>query len=133
MRVTRPEFNRRKREVAVGVIMAATVLPTAAQQNKATPRKLDGINLLRACEAPEAAKWGESENALDYGYCMGVIRGVDFWLLPKGCADDVSTDQRVMVVTKYLKDHPEELNLPDALLVSTALSKAFPYPTSHIK
>jgi hypothetical protein len=58
---------------------------------------------------------------------------VSFWLLPKGCSDDVTMGQMVLVVNKYLKDHPEDLNLPDALLVSAALSKAFPCPTSHIK
>ena len=126
-----------KKMFTVGVIMAATVLQTVAQENKVAPRKADGMSLLSACEAPKggdkAAKWGEPVAALDYGYCLGVIRGVGFWLLPKGCADDVSGDQRVVVVTKYLNDHPEDLNLPDALLVSTALSKAFPCPTSHIK
>jgi hypothetical protein len=83
-----------------------------------------------------AAKWGvpiPPEGNIDYGYCLGVVRGVGFWLLPKGCSDDVSMGQRVLVVSMYLKDHPEELNLPDALLVSTALGKAFPCPTSHIK
>jgi hypothetical protein len=31
--------------------------------------------------------------------------------------------QRVLVVNKYLQDHPEDLNLPDALLVSVALEQ----------
>jgi hypothetical protein len=83
------------------------------------------MNLLRACDG--------LEGTIDRAYCFGVVRGVAFWLLPKGCSDDVTMGQRVLVVSKYLKDHPEELNLPDALLVSTALSKAFPCPTSHIK
>ena len=119
--------------------MAATVLPTVAQE-KVAPRKLDGMNLLKACESPQAggqaAKWGTpipAEGNIDYGYCLGVVRGVSFWLLPKGCSDNVTMGQMVLVVSKYLKDHPEDMNLPDALLASTALSKAFPCATSHIK
>jgi hypothetical protein len=108
---------------ATAAFVAALAVLSLAQQEKATPKKLDGMNLLHACD----------EGAVDYDYCLGVVRGVGFWLLPKGCSDDVSMGQRVLVVNKYLKDHPEDLNLPDALLVSVALSKAFPCPTSHIK
>jgi hypothetical protein len=130
-----------KRTIAAGIIAVATVLPIVSQHSESTPRKLDGMNLLKACEGPPqgggmAAKWGTpipSEGNIDYAYCMGVVRGVSFWLLPKGCPDDVTLDQKVSVVSKYLKEHPEDLNMPDALLVSTALSKAFPCPTSHIK
>jgi len=108
----------------VAAIAALVALPSMAQQDKAKPRKLDGMNLARACDGPK--------EAIDYGYCLGVVRGVSFWLLPKGCAD-VDLGQMVLVVSKYLKDHPQELNLPDALLVSVALSKAFPCASSHIK
>jgi hypothetical protein len=83
-----------------------------------------------------AAKWGTPippEGNIDYGYCLGVVRGVSFWLLPKGCSDDVTMGQMVLVVSKYLKDHPEELNKPDALLVSTALGKAIPCAISHVR
>jgi hypothetical protein len=112
--------------VGAAIVAVITVLAIAQQdQDRVTLRKPDGMNLLRACSGPEGT--------VDYGYCLGVVRGVGFWLLPKGCSDDVSMDQRIMVVNKYLKDHPEDLNLPDALLVSSALSKAFPCPTSHIK
>jgi hypothetical protein len=114
-----------KKMLAAGVIAAAIGLPLLAQQGKTTPRKLDGTNLLRACDM--------SEDTIDYGYCLGVVRGVGFWILPKGCSDDVSGEQRATVVIKYLKGHPEDLNLPDALLVSAALSKAFPCASSHIK
>jgi len=115
----------------MGKIFAAAVFAmiiailSLAQQDKAVPRKLDGTNLLRACDA--------REGTVDYGYCLGMVRGVSFWLLPKGCSDDVSIGQMVLIVSKYLKYHPEELNQPDALVVSAALSKAFPCPTSHIK
>jgi hypothetical protein len=74
-----------------------------------------------------------AHTGVDRGYCIGVVRGVSFWLLPKGCSDDITIGQEVLVVSKYPREHPEELNMPDALLVTTALSKAFPCPTSHIK
>ena len=124
-----------RRGFAIVVVMFAISGTAIAQQEKSAPRKLDGINLLRSCDEPEShpKDSGLVEAAVDRGYCLGVVRGVSFWLLPKGCSDDVSMGQRVLVVTKYLKDHPEALNLPDALLVSTALSKAFPCPTSHIR
>jgi hypothetical protein len=111
--------------VFAALAFAAVIAALSFAQDKATPRKLDGMNLLKACDA--------SEGTVDRGYCMGVIRGVSFWLLPKGCSDDVSAGQMVMVVSKFLKVHPEDVNEPDALLVSVALSKAFPCPTSHIK
>jgi hypothetical protein len=112
------------RTLAVAIVATIAVL-SFAQQDKVTPLKPDGMNLLHACDGPIGT--------VDYGYCLGIVRGVSYWLLPKGCSDDVSLGQRVLVVNKYLKDHPEDLNLPDALLVSSALSKAFPCPTSHIK
>jgi Rap1a immunity proteins len=114
-----------RRFVAAAAFAAVIAVLSLAQQDKITPQKLDGLNLLRACDGPEGA--------VDRLYCVGVVHGVSFWLLPKGCSDDVSMGQMVLVVNKYLKDHPEDLNLPDALLVSAALSKAFPCPTSHIK
>ena len=43
---------------------------------------------------------------------------------------DVKQEQIRAVVTKYLKDHPEELHKPAGLLVIFALSKAFP-PQDH--
>jgi hypothetical protein len=114
----------RRMFTAVAFVSVIAIFSSAHQDN-GQPRKLDGVNLLRACDGPEGA--------VDYGYCLGVLRGVGFWLLPKGCSDDVGGGQRLLVVKKYLKDHPEDLNEPDALLVSVALSKAFPCPTSHLK
>jgi hypothetical protein len=108
-----------------GVSIVAMIAVLSLAQQDVPPRKLDGMNLVHSCGGPEGT--------LDYGYCLGVVRGVSFWLLPKGCSDDVGMGQMVLVVNKYLKDHPEDLNAPDAQLVSTALSKAFPCPTSHIK
>jgi hypothetical protein len=41
-----------KKMVAVGVIAILSVLPIVPQQSEKTPRKLDGMNLLKACEGP---------------------------------------------------------------------------------
>jgi hypothetical protein len=42
--------------------------------------------------------------------------------LPK----EVTIDQTIMIVTKFLKENPEKLHLSDAYLVHFALQKAFP-------
>ena len=92
------------------VVLVVGLTLVAQQQDKSVPHKLDGMNLLKACDEPESATKDGSvvQAGVDRGYCFGVVRGVSFWLLPKGCSDDVTIGQEVLVVSKYLRGHPEE-------------------------
>jgi hypothetical protein len=64
------------------------------------------------------------EKAYGYGrYIIGVYDATDsFYDVP----NDLSRRQIVAVVTKYLKNHPEEWSYSAAFLVKKALREAFP-------
>jgi hypothetical protein len=60
------------------------------------------------------------------GYCQGIVRGVSE-ASPKVCpGENVTNEQALRVVVKYLQDHPEELDQLGGRLVGKALVKAFP-------
>ncbi len=66
---------------------------------------------------------------LDTAYCQGLVHGVSSTLQVDGRIDlpqDATLGQLIRVVDKYLRDHPETLAKPDAILVIEALTKAFP-------
>jgi Rap1a immunity proteins len=81
-----------------------------------------------------------SDSTMEFQFCDAFIVGVrDGVVLAVTLRDakpildipkDVTQEQIRAVVTKYLKDHPEELHKPAGLLVIFALSKAFP-PQDH--
>lgn len=83
----------------------------------------------------------------DLGWCMGFIEGIsqvelrdavviananknnnpDLKKYLDYCSPKNATlEQDMRIITKYLKDHPEKLNAPGAVLVIEALRQAFP-------
>lgn len=120
--------------VAVGLLF----WPMGA--NAQTPS--NGNGLLKWCSeydpnAPASRSTAEETEAnrrfADSAYCMGYVNGVADSLdshqlisRPEG----VTTGQTVAVVIKYMQDHPESLHLPSIVLVTNALTKAWPYRTS---
>jgi hypothetical protein len=56
------------------------------------------------------------------GYVTGVTETITTLCIPDG----VATGQIMVVVRKYLKDHPERLHLPAAALVIEAIHTAWP-------
>ena len=56
------------------------------------------------------------------GYVTGVTETITNLCIPDG----VATGQIMVVVRKYLKDHPEELHLSAATLVIEAIHTAWP-------
>jgi hypothetical protein len=71
----------------------------------------------------------------DAGYCQGLIMGVaamqqsSFWAWPKASVPaDVTPGQKILVVEKYLENHPAELGSTDWNLVIVALSEKWPEP-----
>jgi Rap1a immunity proteins len=62
--------------------------------------------------------------------CLGFVHGVvDGWILagkPLCVPDQVSFSEESLVVSKYLRGHPEELHLEPAVLVIKAMNHAWP-------
>lgn len=111
------------------------LVPDVAQGERA-----DGNSLLAECQAAvrtmDAGKLS-SDDAMAgthcFGYVAGFMNGWQFGLRVGGgktillcLSPDVTTGQAVRVITKYLKEHPKDLNKRDAGLALLALSDAFP-------
>jgi hypothetical protein len=87
-----------------------------------------GNDLLRDCS--------DRNNVPSFSFCLGYINGlrdgVVFASLGPGAkppfeiSDRVELGQLKDVVVKYLNEHPEERHLHAAVLVESALAKAFP-------
>jgi hypothetical protein len=62
--------------------------------------------------------------------CLGFVHGVvDGWILagkPLCVPDQVSFSEESLVVSKYLRGHPDELHLEPAVLVIRAMNHAWP-------
>lgn len=131
--------------VMFGLLLAAPALH--AQETD------DGTELLHSCTAAITSfTAGMSRNEADLSmrqrfYCLGVVHGVRYMMYmwqvaatqekrPQehdmhGCVPtEVSNEQAIRVVIKYLTDHPEELHLHDVILANAALKDAFPCGTS---
>ncbi|SOD39883.1 Rap1a/Tai family immunity protein [Nitrosovibrio sp. Nv4] len=44
---------------------------------------------------------------------------------------DQTTKQHILVIKKYIEDHPKFLHMPAVILIIQALSEAFPYPCQN--
>lgn len=92
----------------------------------------DGQHLLNDCRALKSEM--TAKDAYERGRCVGLIYGVldTLAVLETNkkrktlCAKGVSFRQAVMVVEKYLDDHPEKLHWSGASLVLAAMWTAFP-------
>lgn len=51
--------------------------------------------------------------------------------LVKYCHEGRTNEQRILVVKKYLREHPEKLHLPANTVVLDALAEAFPPPCKN--
>ena len=87
----------------------------------------------------KATNANQIKNPIDIfnsGYCMGRVNGVIVThggfreYLPKHknfcMPNEVTTNQTIKIVVKYLNDNPSELHLPDVFLIQKAIIKAFP-------
>jgi hypothetical protein len=97
-------------------------------------------NLVSQCKAVEhvdpTTKTAPAKDAMNVGLCFGFINGIlDSDRLysavtketPRYCVpDSVSASQAAKVVVKYGDNHPAELYLPAAAIVTSAMKEAFP-------
>jgi hypothetical protein len=100
-----------------------------------SPAWADGNNLLKACLRKEKENQSCADS-MSWAYCQGKIEGAAETLLlfnivlPKNSQvcfpQEVTVEQTIMIVTKFLKENPEKLHLSDAYLVHLAIQKAFP-------
>lgn len=88
-----------------------------------------GNQLLQHCD--------KLEDNLSFGMCFGYVLGATDAQLGvmvglKSCLyripDQVTNQQAVDIVIKYLKEHPEKRQIVGATLVLKAMSEAFPCP-----
>jgi len=79
----------------------------------------DGTSITSATEQQAMAA-----SALDSA--AGVAIAIQSYRRINGCNDGVTVGQVMLVFLKYVDNHPEELHLPAAVVVSRAMLAAFP-------
>ncbi len=103
----------------------------------------DGNELLTQCNNAVQILDGErkpnapNDSPLAFGYCLGLMHGITETIRTYQVAyghneiaclpvNGLENGQAARVVTKFLRDHPERLHQPDALLAIVAIKEAFP-------
>lgn len=106
--------------------------------------KLDGNELLKDCRAAlQILDSGKAQNTSGAARCFGYLKGFTDGMVVLAAANpnnrwsficpaaEVTVNQQVQIVTKYLAEHPNELYKRADQLVSSALGHAFPCPTER--
>jgi hypothetical protein len=115
--------------VALIILLAVSMMP----QTSAPPSQTSGtgIELARTCGIPTTSTDGKAR--IQQVYCLGLVHGIFALMTYTGhlhYTTFISNGQMVLVVKKYLDEHPERLGEPDTVLVRDALLAAFP-PTEE--
>jgi hypothetical protein len=118
-------------------VLAGLSLVVAANCCAADDLKLDGNHLLRVCGAAEVDmdRGTGARDPQGTAYCVGLVRGAQIASIQfapmlqsqyKLCAPDgVNNGQMIRIVTKYLRDHPEQLQMDDGVLALMGYMNAF--------
>lgn len=129
------------RSLTALVLAAAIGSPALAQRTV-----VDGNTLDDSCRYKRMLDSGvvlSDEQSGRMAFCIGYVRGVldELWseqAMPdildikksghsKICiSDDVSNEQMLKVVIKYLQGHPSKLQVPANLLIRSSMEEAFP-------
>jgi hypothetical protein len=130
-----------KRLASLRMIATAVVLliPSADVFAQGSSWRDDGNDLLRICKLwlNGPTKTGDEALASAPGmYCAGFVSGImetsilyrELHRGPLICApdDQVTSNQAVRIVVKYLEANPEHLHESASMLTTLALGKAFP-------
>lgn len=108
-----------------GFILLATTMPVTAQ--------LKSMDLQGLCsQMPETSR----DSMLCQFYIAGVYDGLfGGQIMAKrhmsSCLPAISGGQARLIVEKYMRDHPENLNMTADVLVASALFSAYPCKTSN--
>jgi hypothetical protein len=96
---------------------------------------LDGNDLLNGCKEADSAN-ASKKSSFTAGYCYGIVVSTieTSVILKDGIAPnfqscvptEMTNQQAVRIVIKYLQANPEQLHFPGSTLVIRALHKAFP-------
>lgn len=117
-------------------IFAAAALTMAAGQAVADPSPLTGIGFLEACHQSTAFIADNRSNfdAQKAMYCLGVVSGVfDVMKLDNRVVDgnrlclpdQISLGQLVLIVTRFMDEHPQALSLPAGNIAQFALTATY--------
>jgi len=107
-----------------GIIYAA--LLAICENAVAQEAVFSGSNLKEYCDDIDLSEL-DLYGAMCFGYVTGVAEAkvFDYMFCPPTGSN---RDQFVLVVSKYLSDHPEKLHRDAHILVAGALQEAFPCP-----
>jgi Rap1a immunity proteins len=116
----------------IGTIIAVlcALLNSAVAEDDSS---LSGIKLERLCNDVV----GSSQDNLCVAYIIRVTQGIALGMSEAKrehvyCVpDNVSGGKIREIVQKYLRDHPENLDLPAQMLIALAIHMAFPCPNSN--
>jgi hypothetical protein len=112
------------------LVLAVPMKPqTATPQVKTHTSERTGMNLVKDCSEHPPSMSSTVEKAVGEGYCIGLVSGVFTILSNTGhihFTTFVSNGQMVLVVKKYLEEHPERLGEVDSTLIEEAFINAFP-------
>jgi len=112
------------------ILLCSTPVISAAEEGPRT-----GTQLLEYCKDAIDVTDHDGHDYLNAGFCMGYINGIaentvflqDTLKKPLFCIpNEVTLGQEIMVVVKFLEDHPENLNQKSLYLAMEALFRAFP-------
>jgi hypothetical protein len=119
------------RKIVLGSAFCLSCLCGSAQEHF----NFNGSTLREYCKLAESDSSKLSGDDLDHAiictyYVNGVLDGYEAGVEPAKsliCSPDtVTRGQKVLIVAKYLEDHPEMLHNDPRFLILDALSKAFP-------
>jgi|SRR5215468_1255643 len=100
-----------------------------------------GNNLLKYCQAAEKNLNGQSlslEELRNAMMCIGYFEGVlgdhgvyqganpNYQMIRFCIGDDMPISQGIRVLVKFLREHPEKLQMRGSLLIEVAMSEALP-------
>ena len=118
--------------------LAVLILCGAPMFGQSAGQKGTGNELVEHCRGAEKLEAGTKFTLTQMyfaGYCRGLVLGIgNMSRLPVpscgfACAsmpEDVTPEQAIQVVQRYLETHPKDLNEADYLLVANAISEAWP-------
>jgi hypothetical protein len=105
-----------------GAVMALTI--TTAWAAEGDLSALSANNWLPLCKG-YLAGGDNKRDLMSQGYCAGAVYGIAF----EGCArvpNDVTLEQMVRVVVRYVEARPQRMHEPFVLLAHEALIDAWP-------